>query len=256
MLMKNPVLYPDNAFGLLAFMNAQSHHRGFKVAPHMYAPAMAIMDERIPKVLIIIGPGATKSSMVSIGFPAFKVGQDPTNTFIGISAGESLMQGFQAGVGEIIEQSDIWRHAFPKVRPDYDRGWSTDKGLFVTGRDIGDDNANYSSFGLTSTKLTGVHGKFVVCDDLHNKENTQSSTQVQSVIDSWYKTILGRSDPRGCRYIVTGRRWRGDDIYAHLASTGEFVTLTLPAERTNSKQLYWDVTVPDGLVCCFNESEE
>ena len=64
---------------------------------------------------------------------------------------------------------------------------------------------------------------------------------------------MGRADPQGARFIFAGRRWHSEDIYGHLKSTGEWVVMELPAVRENAPDLYWDVFVPDDLVCCLNE---
>lgn len=253
MIRNEETLFPRTAEGLIAFHNAIIADRGFQLPPHMLWPAYALMDDRISKLLIIIGPGATKSTLISMSWPAFRIGHNPNETVLGISAGENLIQGFQNAVGEVIEGHRIWRTSFPGVGPDKPRGWSTDKGLFVTGRSLGDDNASYFACGLTSSALTGKHASIIICDDLHNQQNSNSSTACDAVWKQYFNTILGRSVAAGTKYVVTGRRWRGDDIYQRLIDTGEYVVMELPAEREGETELYWDVRIPDGLTCCFTE---
>jgi hypothetical protein len=142
---------------------------------------------------------------------------------------------------------------FPKVRPDEKAGWSAERGMFVTGRELGNPDPNFASAGLDSKSLTGKHGRLILCDDLHDAENAGSILQCDKVIEKWYSTILGRADPRGARYMVAGRRWNQHDILAHLKATEEYVVLELPAERENTQDLWVDVTVPENFRCCFTD---
>jgi hypothetical protein len=227
---------------------------GFTLPIHLVPVVRALVDERIRKLMIIVGPGSGKSMLLSQVFPSWILGHDPTMTIIGISAGEALIQGFVRSVMETIEWSPTFRTLFPKVRPDKSAGWSTERGLFVTGRHYGNPDANYSPNGLESKSLTGRHGRLLVCDDLHDTENSASQDQCLKVKDRYYNTIIGRADPRGARFVVAGRRWNQLDLYAHLMEDGDFVTMVLPAERPGTDKLYWDVSVPDGVTCIFNES--
>jgi hypothetical protein len=247
---------PFTADGLVVFYNLMMADRGFNFPPHLFPVAMALMDDRIPKLMIIVGPGSGKSSLLSTVYPAFRLGHDPTMTIVGVSAGEALVQGFMAAVMEWVEKSKTWARLFPHVRPDKDLGWSTEAGMFVTGRAPGDPDSSYAAFGLTSTKLTGVHARLIICDDIHNEENSSSASACEGVRSKYYRTVLGRADPRGARFIIAGRRWHEEDLYGHLAKSEDWVVMSLPAERVGEKQLYWTVEVPDGLVCCFTEGRK
>lgn len=204
--------------------------------------------------MLLIGPGSGKSLLLSVVYPAFSIGQDPADTFLGISAGEGLIQGFQKTVMEWIEFSPVYRKMFPDVLADKNAGWSTERGMFVTGHEQGNPDANYFAAGLTSSALTGKHARKVNCDDIHNKENSASGEACKKVQGDYYKNIIGRADPRGAKFTLAGRRWHTDDIYAHLKESGEWVVMELPAERTGeTNDLFWDITIPDGLTCCFTD---
>ncbi len=200
------------------------------------------------------------SYLLSQVAPAFKIGQEPSLTTLGISAGEGLIQGFQNAVKEWIADSARWKLAFPGVEPDRDAGWSTVRGLFVTGRSAGNSDPNYAAFGIDSSKLTGVHARSINLDDIHDKVNAKSSESCLAIRQIYYNTILGRADPQGCKFVAAGRRWHQDDLYGHLADSGDWVHMNLPAIREADKsrpseptQLYWDITIPIGMSCCFND---
>lgn len=247
---------PNNASGLAQFYNLMFMDRNIKLPPHLRPVVMALMDQRITKLIIIIGPGSGKSMLLSVTFPAFVLGQDPTQTILAVSAGEGLMQGFMSSVMEWIEHSAMWKLLFPKVKPDKTKGWSKEVGMFVTGRNPGDPDASFFAAGLSSKVLTGKHAKILIFDDLHDQENSNSVDACMKVRDSYYRQLLGRADPQGARFIFAGRRWHEEDIYGHLKATGEYVVMHLLAvqDDKNSEDLCWDITIPDGLVCCLNES--
>lgn len=244
---------PFNAEGMITFYNAMFRPHGFALPPHLYPVVNALMDERIGNLMIIQGPGSGKSLLISVAYPAFVIGHKPSTTALGISAGEGLMQGFLKAVMDWIEWSPQWRYFFPDVIPDKEKGWSTQRGLYVTGHEFGDPDASMFCAGVTSSVLTGKHGRLLIVDDLHNRENSQSAEQCQGVIKSYYDTIIGRANPSGARFVVTGRRWSTEDIYGHLKETGEFVTMELPSIRKDGNELFWDVTCPKDLKCVFNQ---
>jgi len=42
-------------------------------------------------------------------------------------------------------------------------------------------------------------------------------------------------------------------LYGHLLQNEDWVTMVLPAIRDNETRLYYDIYIPDGVTCCFNE---
>jgi hypothetical protein len=241
------------AHGLASFYNAIYRDRDIQLPPHLAPVCMGLADKRIRKMMLIIGPGSGKSMLLSQAFPAWMLGIDPTMTIIGVSAGEALVHGFIHSVMNLIEWSAAYHAIFPSVRPDKVQGWSTERGIFVTGRRPGDPDASYWGGGLNSAALTGKHARMLIFDDLQDKDNSATVDQCMKVREAYYNTLMGRADPQGCRMILAGRRWHEEDIYGHLKQSEDWVVLELPAERAESKELYYDVTVPDGMECCFTE---
>lgn len=239
---------------LSTYYNAVFGSRGFSLAPHHYPMIAGIEDDRIPFLAVIGPPGLGKSTLWSIAAPTWFIGEDPTMTVLGVSAGEKLVGTFLNAAMEIVQQSPHFYELYPDVRPDTNAGWSTERGMFVTGRPIGDQDASYFAAGLKSKALTGVHARRILIDDIHDEGNSATPELRQGVKDSYYKTLLGRADPRGCRFIAAGRRWSTDDIYGEWIKSGEWVVLHLPAVRANEKRLWIDVYVPRGLTCVYTET--
>jgi len=44
-----------------------------------------------------------------------------------------------------------------------------------------------------------------------------------------------------------------DDLYGKLQHSEDWVVMTLPAERPGSRDLYYDIMVPDKLECVFTD---
>lgn len=214
----------------------------------------ALEDRRIDNLMIILGPGAGKSMLISVVYPAWRLGMQPESTILGVSAGENLVQGFIHGVMEIIEYSPHYYRFFPKTRPDKTAGWSTERGLYVTGHSLGDPDASYWGAGLDSKSLGGKHAREIILDDLHDDTNSGTTEQCLKVRRRYYNTLMGRADPRGARRILAGRRWNEADLYGHFSESGDWVVMTLPAERAGQTNLWIDVRVPKGLECCFTDT--
>lgn len=238
--------------GLIQFYEAIFADHGWRLLPFLVPVCLGFCDTRINKLMLVIGPGVGKSQVLSVAIPAWIIGHDPDTAVLGISGGEALMQGFQEAVMDLVANSPAWKKVFPGIRPDKARGWSTTGGMFVTGRKPGLPDANYLAAGIDSKYLTGKHGKIILIDDIHNEENSSTAEQCDKVVQKYAKTIVGRADPMGARFIMAGRRWHEDDIYGQLKGEG-WVVLELPHERPGVKQLYYDVYVPDGLECVFTD---
>lgn len=240
-------------FSLAAFYNWVSKDVGFTLPAHMWPVCLALTDVRIRNLQIIVGPGSTKSYLLSTIFPAWLIGHDPTMTILGISAAENLMNGFMQSVQRVIESSEAFHACFPNVKPDKSAGWSSERGIFVTGHPPAVPDANFFGCGLNSSALTGKHSRIVLCDDIHDKNNAATAEGCKQVVDAYFTTILGRAVATGTRFITAGRRWNNDDLYGALMESGYYVTMRLPFEREGSTELYWDISVPDDVECVFTD---
>lgn len=241
---------------LAAFYEALYRPRGITLAPHHYPLVMGLEDPRITSMLTLIAAGAGKSILFDVAYPLWEIGHDPSLTVQAVSAGEALPQGFMAACMQVVQHDPTFRSTFPEVRPDPQQGWSVGRGLFVTGHPASDPDPTYKAFGIASKALTGGHCRIQILDDVHDRENAATPESRQVVKNTYYDTIMGRADPRGCRRIAVGRWWAEDDLYQEWKTSGEFVVLELPAARDGQRRLWYDVYVPRGLECVYSEMLE
>jgi len=110
---------------------------------------------------------------------------------------------------------------------------------------------SYAATGYGSKSITGKHAKLLIIDDIQDEENSATSEQIEKVENFYYKTLLGRRDPQGARIVMVGRRWTSDDLYGRLKESKDWMVMTLAAIR-DTPQLYYDVRIPAGLSCVFN----
>ena len=246
--------------GLAAFYNQVMGRRGFEMAPHHYPMVAALEDKRIQNILFMVPAGGGKSNLLDIVYPTLELGRDPTLTILSVSAGERLPQTFLQAAMSLIKDDPTFAKAFPEVRPDAGTGWSLERGLYVTGHHPSDENPSYFCAGLGSKALTGLHCRVMILDDIHDEENSRTPEGRAEVVNRYYRTLLDRADPRGCRRVAVGRWWAEDDVYQEWMKSGDWVVMQLPATRPGGdRQLWFDVTVPidpdtgQPIPCIFSE---
>jgi hypothetical protein len=226
---------------------------GMTFPNHLWPVACALCDKRITNLMLTVGPGSSKSTFLSIIYPVWLLGHDPAHTIMTVAGAENLAAGFVNGAMQFVKDSEAFRVSFPNVKPDKELGWSPSNGMYITGHRVGDPDPSYSAYGLTSKALTGKHARTLIFDDLHTEQNSDTSEACAKVVSTYTSQLVGRQDPRGARFILAGRRWNVDDLYGKLGKSEQWVVMTLPAERPNSKRLWYDILVPDKLDCVFTD---
>lgn len=224
---------------------------GLSLPNHLRPVVAALGDKNIKSLMVIIAPGLGKSQLLSICYPSWELGYDPNLTILGVSSGAELMMGFLQSTMGIIDESPYYKLLFKDTKPDKERGWSTSRGIFVKRPGAGIPDPSYTATGYGSKSITGKHAKLLIIDDIQDEENSATSEQIEKVENFYYKTLLGRRDPQGARIVMVGRRWASDDLYGRLKESKDWTVMTLAAIR-DTAQLYYDVRIPAGLACVFN----
>lgn len=182
--------------------------------------------------------GSGKTTVFSKMFLAFRIGQNPekSNIVIRINAGKA--RETVATVADIIDYDKNWMKVFPHVRPDKEKGWSN-AGYFVRRTDIpydewmsirtkGTQDPTFTGYGWGSGSVIGSRANgLIIVDDIHDRENTASDIQMQSVKDFITETLEYVRMP-GCWEIWNFTPWRENDVYAYIKGTGEYLLSKSP----------------------------
>lgn len=199
--------------------------------------------------LIFAWRGSWKTTTVSIGFVAFRIGKDPHRANLVIQANDDSANKVTQAITDIIIKHPAWHEVFPNIVPSEDEGWGVDGGYFVKDNSMTDGewkkktavrkDPSLLGLGIRSRSLIGKHPDGVLLmDDIHDEENTKSDRENQNVISKVTGTILpfiveDYSRPEGERMITwniaVGTPWRDDDAYHFLQDSGESLFLKVPA---------------------------
>lgn len=159
--------------------------------------------DRDYKILIIDEPPRHgKSQQVSIDFPAWYLGNNPTKEIITSSYSAELAQDFGGKTREKVD-SESFKAIFPDVRLKEDekaRGkWRTNKG------------GSYTAVGVGGP-ITGRGANIAVVDDpIKNREEADSEVMRKKLWDWFTSTLFTRLEPNGV-IIIMHTRWHMRDL--------------------------------------------
>ena len=199
---------------------------------------------RLPKpydLLINISPGTTKSTIVTIMFPAWIWTIDPTIRIITNSYSSDLSIEHSVKSKDIIE-SDKYRELFPDVEIRRDKSGkqhyeNTDGGF------------RYAT--STGATITGFHAHVIINDDPQNpKQAGSEALRLQSI--EHLKTLSSRKIEKANTPTITiMQRLHESDVAGHLLSLGEerIKHICLPAELSDKvKPVELQENYVDGLL--------
>ena len=183
---------------------------------------------RLPKpydIIINIPPGTTKSTIVTIMFPAWLWTQDPTLRIISNSYSADLSIEHATKSRDIIN-SDKYRRLFPEVQIRRDKSGKGNYENTKTG-------ARYTT--STGGTITGKHAHVIINDDPLNPSQAESDV-LRAAANEHTKTLASRKvDKKNTPTITIMQRLHEDDVTGYLlAKKGDAIRhLNLPAELSD-----------------------
>jgi len=176
---------------------------------------------QIKRLIITLPPRSLKSIITSVAYPAWLLGQDPSNHMICVSYSQNLSDKLALDCRAVME-TDWFRQIFPGTRLHSDKN---SVGEFMTTRRGGRLS---TSVGGT---LTGRGGNIIIIDDPHKAdEGIQSDTKREGAKDWFRNTLSSRLDNKAeDAIILIQQRLHEDDLAGYLLETGDWVHLNLPA---------------------------
>ena len=178
-----------------------------------------VMAGRTRRLIINMPPRHLKSLAVSVAFPAFLLGHNPSRRIFCISYSNDLAAKHAADFRAIAE-APWFRAAFPNMRIER----VADSDLFTTQR-------GYRRSTSINATLTGLGGDCFVIDDPQKPVDAQSDTLRNNLTQWFSNTLRSRLDNKDTGVIiVVMQRVHMQDLSGYLLEQpDEWQTLRLPA---------------------------
>jgi len=179
-----------------------------------------VMKGKSRRELINLPPRSLKSIIVSVAFPAFVLGHDPTRKIVCVSYSHELAVK-HANDFRAVVTSDWYRRIFPNTGIRLEK--NTELETVTTAR-----GGRFST--SVGGSLTGRGGNIIIIDDPQKPEEAVSESSRQRVIH-WFKTtLLSRLNVKAAdAIIVVMQRLHVDDLSGVLLEEGGWEGLDLPA---------------------------
>ena len=197
--------------------------------PHVAAICYALLQVALGKckrLLIVLPPRHLKSHIVSVCFPAWLLGRNPSTRIICASYNTDLAYTFSAGSRKIM-QTSWYKAAFPNTRFD--------------PKKIAEDQFRTTKNGFriatsVSGTLTGKGGNVLIFDDLLKATDAHSET-ARANVQQWFQTTAATrlDNPKEGAIIIVAQRLHEDDLIGNLIAQGTWQVLELPAIAHNKQ---------------------
>jgi len=166
----------------------------------------AVYRGTIKNLIINVPPGTSKSTLVSVMFPAWVWAQDASKRFFGASYSEPLAIRDSMLCRDII-QSDLFRRLFPHVEVKRADNQKTKYGLTAGG---------WRMATTVAGRGTGEHPHFKIVDDPHNVKQSESDVQRVEALNWFDGTLSSRGLILDAATIVIMQRLHQKDLTGHI----------------------------------------
>lgn len=170
-----------------------------------------VKDKKSPRLMLFMPPRHGKSTLASIGFPAYHLGNNPDHEIIACSYSGSLAMGFSRKVRAFL-RDPTYHVLYPDAELDPEsqsaESWNTTLGGGYVAAGVGG--------GITGK---GAH-VLIIDDPVKNREEAESVTLREATMDWYTSTAYTRLAPGGGILIIL-TRWHDDDMAGQLLRDAE-----------------------------------
>lgn len=179
-----------------------------------------VMAGETRRVMVNVPPRTLKSMIVSIAWPAFLLGHDPTRKIFVVSHGLDLAEEHHAAFRKVVE-SEWYRAAFPTMSPAAEKDTAL---VFRTSR-----GGQRKAFSVES-RITGQGADIIILDDPLDASDAQSDLACAKVNDWIVNVLMGRFNTGATGIMVlVMQRLALNDPAARLQEIEPWTLLSLPA---------------------------
>jgi predicted phage terminase large subunit-like protein len=179
------------------------------------------------RVIFNMPPRHMKSVLISILFPAWVLGRDPTAKFICVSYGDDLAHEHSVLTRKVM-MSSVYRRIFPKTLLDkkaQDHIRTTKGGQ------------RYAT--AVASDITGFGADYIIFDDPLEPLDAASESAKQRVRDFFGSSVMTRlNDHRRGRILIVMHRLAPDDLCGTLEATGDYMVVKLRLIAEASEEFY------------------
>lgn len=174
----------------------------------------------IKRLIITVPPRSLKSIAVSVAFPAWLLGRDPSRRIVCVSYSGDLARKHSLD-NRTVMGADFYREIFPRTRISPDK--NTELEFMTTARGC------RLATSIDGT-LTGRGGDFIIIDDPMKPSEALSDAQRESVNHRYDSTLYSRLDSKTAGVIIlVMQRLHVDDLVGHVLARDNWVHLDIPA---------------------------
>ncbi|RYE05907.1 MAG: terminase [Rickettsiaceae bacterium] len=188
----------------------------------------AVQNGQIKRLIINIPPRSLKSLCISVAWPAWLLGYDPTKRIMAASYSQALSVKHSLDCRVVVESN--W---YNKIFPDTVLSKAQNqKSKFLT-------TANGFRFATSvGGSATGEGGDYLIVDDPHNPAHINSPKLRNKVIDWFEQTFLTRlNDKTKGAVIIVMQRLHSEDLTAHLLrSSSHWEHLKIPNQSDETRK--------------------
>lgn len=181
--------------------------------------------------------GSTKTTTVTLGFVAYRIGKEPHKTHVLIQVGDAIAENNSKAVATIIEKNPGFKLVFPTVRPAPEVGWGAN-GYWVRDDGIDPDewevktaankDPTFLGVGYRSNAIIGKHPTgLLLVDDIHDITNTESVKELRKTVTTVTSTILPTKTEETWTVFI-GTPWIKKDVLDSMKRTGEYSSVRTP----------------------------
>jgi len=197
----------------------------------------AVANGEIRRLVINVPPRSSKSSMVSVAFPAWLWAQRQKGPLSG-----PHVQFLFASYAQNLALRDSIKTRRLVESPWYKKFWgdrfniTSDQNTKIR---FENNKGGYRLATSVDGALTGEGGHIIIVDDPHNANEVESDTVREGTIEWWDQSMSTRlNDPKTGAFIVIMQRLHESDLTGHILSkdTGNWVHLCLPMRFEPDRQ--------------------
>jgi predicted phage terminase large subunit-like protein len=184
----------------------------------------SVENSETKRLIINVPPRSLKSTLISVAWPAWLLGNDPSKKIIVASYSQNLSLKHSVDCRSIIN-SEWYKTLFPKMH--------LMKGANVKHKFLTHQHGFRFATSILGT-LTGEGADIIIVDDPHTPMQAASNTERKRAIDWYDHTLCTRlNNKKKGAIVLVMQRLHQDDLTGHLLDKKIWTHLKIPSQANN-----------------------